>query len=128
MDADAPRGTQGRKMMERKLRKYLGWKGMLGGQKWEGLSSFGLSEGSGAGDGNQKKKGPGSGADGDGDRISEALKRKDQVMKERGASRRRVRGGAAAAGRSRDVGSKNEKKDIAGEGEMRDEAERIAKL
>ena len=108
---------------------YLGWKGKLGGQKGEGFSSFGLSEGSGAGDGNRKQKSPGGGADDrDGDGVSEALKRKDQVMKERGASRRRVRGGAAAAGRSKDVGSKKEKKNIAGEGEMRDEAERIAKL
>lgn len=36
MDADAAPGTQGRAMMERKLRLYLWWKGKLGERKKEG--------------------------------------------------------------------------------------------
>ncbi|KIM71372.1 hypothetical protein PILCRDRAFT_830383 [Piloderma croceum F 1598] len=141
MDADAPQGTQGRTMMEKKLQLYLLWKGKLNGWKQEGKlpGPFGMSgtTGEGEGTGYQKQKGLGSGGD-DGDGISEALKRKDQVMtlmRERGANRRRVRGGASASGGGSSStdgwglgrGSKKDQKDvIIGLGEMRDEAEPIA--
>ena len=57
-------------------------------------------------------------------------------MKERGASRRRVRGGVPAAGGGSGsarggsgVSTRKEQRDIiVGEGEMRDEAERVANL
>jgi DNA excision repair protein ERCC-4 len=124
MDASAPEGSRGRAMMEKKLRLYLWWKGKLSTRKLEGKGPFGLPDKSGDAlntGGYQKQKGL---RDGDGDGVSEALKKKDQVMKERGASRRRVRGGAPAGG----GGGKKEQKDIIGEGEMRDEAERVANL
>jgi len=121
MDADAEKGTQGRTMMETKLRLYLGWKGKLSGRREEGQGVVGLVKN---GETFQKEQG--------GDGVSEALKRKDQVMKERGASRRRVRGGAPTAGSARggDGGnSRKEQKDIIiGEGEMRAEADRVANL
>ena len=67
-----------------------------------------------------------------GDGVSKALKRKDQVTKERGVSRRRVRGGAPIAGSaSRGDGEnsrKGQKDIISGEGEMREEADRVANL
>lgn len=102
-------------------------------RKLEGKGPFGLPDKNGDAlntGGYQKQKGLGDG-DGDGDGVSEALKKKDHVMKERGDSRRRVRGGAPAGGGGRGVGSsggKKEQKDIIGEGEMRDEAERVANL
>jgi DNA excision repair protein ERCC-4 len=107
-------------MMEKKLKLYLGWKGKLNGKRNEQI-------GEGLGHGYQKQK---DSVAGEGDGVSEALKRKDQAMKERGASRRRVRGGAPATGGAVAAGgTKKEPKDlIIGEGEMRDEAERIADL
>jgi DNA excision repair protein ERCC-4 len=118
-------------MMEKKLRVYLGWKGKLG----IGTRVGGLSDGVGDGHQSQKKTGigGGGGGDGDGDGVSEALKRKDQVMRERGASRRRVRGGAPPSGGIGNGGGggggkKGQKDTIVGENEMRDEAERVANL
>lgn len=68
----------------------------------------------------------------DGSKTSEALKRKDQVIKERGASRRRVRGGAPTAESARGgdggIASKELRGIIIGESEMREEAERVANL
>ena len=78
MDADAPRGSQGRRMMEDKLRLYLWWKGKLSERKAEGKGPIALPKG--------KDKGETD--------ISEALKRKDKEKMERAANRRRVRGGA----------------------------------
>ena len=60
------------------------------------------------------------------------MKRKDQVMKERGVCRRRVRCEVPAAGSAREGdggNSRKEQKDIIiGEGEMRAEADRVANL
>ncbi len=80
MDADAPRGSQGRRMMEDKLRLYLWWKGKLSERKAEGKGPIALPKGK----------------DNAQDEISEALKRKDREKQDRAASRRRVRGGAPA--------------------------------
>jgi len=122
MDADAEQGTQGRTMMETKLRLYLGWKGKLSGRREEGQGVVGWPVKNG--ETFQKEQG--------GDGVSEALKRKDQVMKERGMCRRRVRGGAPTAGSARggDGGNwrKGQKDIITGEGEMRAEADRVANL
>ncbi|RDX42825.1 hypothetical protein OH76DRAFT_1362124 [Lentinus brumalis] len=73
MDADAPRGSQGRRMMEDKLRLYLWWKGKLSERKAEGKGPIALPKGK----------------DNAQDEISEALKRKDREKQDRAASRRR---------------------------------------
>jgi DNA excision repair protein ERCC-4 len=85
MNPDAPRGSQGRKMMLRKLRSYLWWKGKMSEEK---RNEKGLGEiVKASGDRNQQ------GHDG-GEGLSEAMKKKDKEKAERLASRRRVRGGA----------------------------------
>ena len=90
MDHDAPPGSKGRRMMLRKLRLYLWWKGQLSKRKQDGKSHFGLPDhGSRSTDGHERMYG-------DGEEISEALKRKDKLVADRAASRRRVRGGAPA--------------------------------
>ncbi|KAF7437499.1 hypothetical protein PC9H_004340 [Pleurotus ostreatus] len=76
MDADAPAGTQGRKMMLRKLYSYLAWKGKLNSQQRNDGTTF------------QRQS---SAA------LSEALKKKDREKAERSAGRRRVRGGAPSS-------------------------------
>lgn len=79
MDYDAPRGSQGRRMMERKLRTYLWWKGELNKRR------------------QPQRKAPqaqSARADGADPGISEALRKKDREFRERQANRRRVRGGA----------------------------------
>ena len=81
LDSDAPRGAQGRRMMEDKLRLYLWWKGKLAERKADGRAPIALPQGRGR-----------SGTD-----ISEALKRKDREKLARAANRRRIRGGAPAA-------------------------------
>ncbi|KZT71130.1 hypothetical protein DAEQUDRAFT_688077 [Daedalea quercina L-15889] len=83
MDYDAPRGSQGRRMMEKKLRAYLWWKGELNKRR-QPQSKLGFAQ-SGF-----RRQGKDDGDVG----VSEALKRKDREMRERQANRRRVRGGA----------------------------------
>lgn len=90
MDPSAPAGTQGKEMMERKLRLYLWWKGKLSARKEDGRRPFALPDKSGE----ALHRGDKTAAAG----VSEALKKKDQVTKERGANRRRVRGGVPAGG------------------------------
>ncbi|KAI0699621.1 hypothetical protein C8T65DRAFT_659230 [Cerioporus squamosus] len=107
MDADAPRGSQGRRMMEDKLRLYLWWKGKLSERKAEGKGPIALPKGK----------------DNAQDEISEALKRKDREKQERAASRRRVRGGApAAASKGRDTSG------AGGQVEVKKEADDIAEF
>ena len=109
MDADAPRGSQGRRMMEDKLRLYLWWKGKLSERKAEGRSPIALPKGRDQNDNNE---------------VSEALKRKDKERQERSANRRRVRGGApvaVSAGRETASGS-------VGEANIKQEADDIAAL
>ncbi|KAF9489165.1 hypothetical protein BDN71DRAFT_1491012 [Pleurotus eryngii] len=85
MDAEAPPGTLGRKMMIRKLYSYLAWKGKLNSQ--------------------QRNDGRGSGSAfaattferQNSTALSEALKKKDREKAERSAGRRRVRGGAPSS-------------------------------
>ncbi|KAG3229987.1 hypothetical protein P692DRAFT_201761852 [Suillus brevipes Sb2] len=83
MDGTAPKGSRGRSMMERKLRKYLYWKGENARQKQprhQQSPHFSAPQPQ-----------PSSQPEGE---ISEALKRKDKTRQERSANRRRVRGGA----------------------------------
>ena len=86
LEGDAPRGAQGRRMMEDKLRLYLWWKGKLSERKAEGKGPIALPQGKDQAD---------SG-------MSEALKKKDRDRQERQAKRRRVRGGGPAVGLGRD--------------------------
>lgn len=85
MDTAAPKGSRGRSMMERKLRRYLYWKGENARQKQPRRQQ---SQHSAAQP--QSSYQPDS-------ELSEALKRKDKTRQERSANRRRVRGGAPAS-------------------------------
>ncbi|OJA12366.1 hypothetical protein AZE42_04345 [Rhizopogon vesiculosus] len=85
MDTTAAKGSRGRSMMERKLRRYLYWKGENARHKHPRQLQPQLSA---------PQPRPSSQPDGE---ISEALKRKDKTRQERSANRRRVRGGAPAA-------------------------------
>ena len=108
LDGDAPRGTQGKRMMEDKLRLYLWWKGKLSERKTDGKGPIALPKGRD-----------------DHTPVSEAMKKKDEEKAKRAANRRRVRGGAPtpapAAGRDHaskpatvdDVEIKQEADDIA---------------
>ncbi|KAI0353441.1 hypothetical protein OH77DRAFT_1522621 [Trametes cingulata] len=110
MDASAPRGSQGRRMMEDKLRLYLWWKGKLSERRAEGKGPIALPQAQAQ----ERRQDEG---------VSEALKRKDRERQERAMNRRRVRGGAPAAATStRDSGSKG----TLGEGEIKKEADDIA--
>lgn len=130
MDSSVPQGMQGHKMMERKLRLYLWWKRKLSERKQEGKGPFALPDTSNEVLNQNINQNSGNGS---GDGVSEALKKKDQMARERGTNRRRVRGGAPV-GSSNSSGkaictSRTEKKDlIMDEGEMRDEAANIAEL
>jgi DNA excision repair protein ERCC-4 len=81
MDVAAPKGSRGRTMMERKLRRYLYWKGENAGQKHPRQQH------------QPQLSAPQPSSQPAGE-ISEALKRKDKTRQERSANRRRVRGGA----------------------------------
>ncbi|KAG1731335.1 uncharacterized protein EDB91DRAFT_1154579 [Suillus paluster] len=82
MNDTAPKGSRGRPMMERKLRRYLYWKGGNARQthpRQQPPPHFSAPQPQPSGE------------------ISEALKRKDKTRQERSANRRRVRGGAPAS-------------------------------
>ncbi|OAX33888.1 hypothetical protein K503DRAFT_725243 [Rhizopogon vinicolor AM-OR11-026] len=104
MDTTAAKGSRGRSMMERKLRRYLYWKGENTRHKHPRQLQPQLSA---------PQPQPSSQPDGE---ISEALKRKDKTRQERSANRRRVRGGAPAAvvpSKPAKVEARNEADDIA---------------
>lgn len=80
MDPDAPSGRRGRRMLENKLRLHLFWKARLSARSNEGRS-----------------RSTNTGQDPrDVDELNPALRKKDRDRAERGATRRRVRGGAPA--------------------------------
>ena len=84
MDPVAPKGSRGRSMMERKLRRYLYWKGENARQKQRRQQpQF-----------SAPRPQPSSKSYGE---VSEALKKKDKTRQERSANRRRLRGGAPAS-------------------------------
>jgi DNA excision repair protein ERCC-4 len=107
LDETAHEGARGRKMMMRKLRLYLWWKGQLNERKQGGKSHFSMPLDEDAG-------------------ISEALKKKDKEKAARTQSRRRVRGGAPVAA-GRDGTPKNEPKET-NLNRIQDEAERFEQL
>ena len=98
MDADAPRGSQGRTMMLQKLRRYLWWKSKLNEEKPSQPEPPNPTKGVGGGTQHNDASG-----------LSEAMKKKDKEKAQRLASRRRVRGGAVpssgASGSTRTVHS-----------------------
>ena len=115
MDPTAPSGQQGRKMMEDKLRLYLWWKSKLS------------EDASKARDGKPPtpvRKEPDQELK---NGLSEALRKKDRDKADRIASRRRVRGGAAASIASDRSKGKGPAMSL-GEEVMRDEAKSIAQL
>jgi DNA excision repair protein ERCC-4 len=83
MDSDALPGQHGRKMLEKKLRRYLYWKARLSARSAESQPP--------SANNNNRQSPPGD------DEISPALRKKDRDKAERAASRRRVRGGAPSA-------------------------------
>ena len=103
--------------MLRKLRLYLWWKGQLSKRKEDGKSHFGFPDH--ASRSYQRMHG-------DGEDISEALKRKDKLMADRAASRRRVRGGAPAA--AAPSGGRDAAKGDTIIGDMQNEADNFAEL
>lgn len=116
MNSDAPLGSQGRKMMEDKLRLYLWWKGKLAERKQDGRTPFAMPSG-------QKERGAGA------NEISEALRRKDKERQARAANRRRVRGGGpSASSSSRDAGVSANSNGTSSSGHTGDNPESIAQL
>ena len=116
MDSDAPRGGQGRRMMEDKLKLYLWWKGKLSERKADGKGPIALPKG-------RQDDIP----------VSEALKKKDEERAKRAASRRRVRGGAptnaaGGSGTGRDTAPAPVPTAPIGDVEIKQEAEDIATL
>ena len=107
LDPTAPERARGRKMMMRKLRLYLWWKGQLGERKQSGERHFAMPVEEDAG-------------------ISEALKKKDKEKAAKAQSRRRVRGGAPAAA-GRDGVPKPEPKEV-NLNEIQSEIERFEQL
>lgn len=129
MDPDAAQGSEGRKMMEDKLRLFLWWKARLGERKPDGKSgaeSSGFRSGRGA-----ASAGYGSATAGEGE-LSEALKRKDRERQARAANRRRVRGGAPVPsvrdGQPSNPEGPNAAPAPSGSGQSRDEAISIDEL
>ncbi|KAI0794969.1 hypothetical protein C8Q75DRAFT_748299 [Abortiporus biennis] len=95
MNSDSPPGTEGRKMMESKLRTYFWWKSRLGERKQENKPQ-GSTHGGPNQNQNQRNNPTSS-------ELGEALKKKDREKQARAASRRRTRGGGPPnAGASRD--------------------------
>lgn len=137
MDRSAPPHERGKKMMERRLRLYLWWKGKLSANAKEGKAPFPMPQPKNDDD---RTSAGGGGGGALAQELSEALRRKDAARKEKALSRRRMRGGAAgSAGASQRqvavpeeaelTGKEREKLGIlAGEGEMRTEADNVADL
>ncbi|KAK7689621.1 hypothetical protein QCA50_007414 [Cerrena zonata] len=116
MNSDAPLGSQGRKMMEDKLRLYLWWKGKLAERKQDGRTPFAMPSG-------QKSVALAA------SEISEALRRKDKERQARAANRRRVRGGGpSASSSSRDAGVSANSNGTSSSGHTGDNPESIAQF
>lgn len=92
MDVEAPKGHRGRRMMERKLRQYLLWRGNFEQQRSGKDQSCSVAQ-SNCG----TSRVAGSGSVKASTSLSESLKRKDKARQERGANRRRVRGGGPSS-------------------------------
>lgn len=122
LDTDAPKGEQGRRMMLRRLRTYLGWKAELHSTS----QNLGNASSTRAG-GSVQKPGMAS-VSGDGE-LSEAMKKKDRDRRDRAASRRRVRGGAPAASSTSQRPNDSDQEGVMRRGgPLMEEAEQIADL
>ncbi|KAF8526823.1 hypothetical protein JB92DRAFT_2870207 [Gautieria morchelliformis] len=126
LDLDAPKGEQGRPMMMRRLRGYLGWKADLHAS---------IQNQANANHPSFKRDAapilnPGDAGTSSGDGVlSEAMKKKDRDRRDRAARRRRVRGGAPAGANSSSSQRPKESEQeglMKSEGVMIDEAEKIA--
>jgi DNA excision repair protein ERCC-4 len=123
LDPDAPTGEQGRPMMMRRLRGYLGWKADLHASM-QNHANPGSKRDAAA-----PVKNPGNAATSGGGELSEAMKKKDRDRRDRAANRRRVRGGAPGAHWSSERPKESEQEGLMkSEGLMIDEAEKIADL
>lgn len=116
VDQNAPRGQKGRKIMERRLKTYLFWKGRLTDSGGKSQREFGQSV-------------PASKTPVPNDQPSEALRRKDALRKERQGSRRRVRGGLPGGAPSERIQEPEAKAGaMGGESVVQHEAEQLAEL
>jgi len=116
LDQNAPRGQKGRKIMERRLRNYLFWKGRLTNSGGKSQREVG-----------QSVSAPRTPATDD--QPSEALRRKDALKKERLGSRRRMRGGPPGGAPSeRTQEPETRTGAMGGESVMQHEAEQLAEL
>jgi len=116
MDQNAPRGQKGRKVMERRLRNYLFWKGRLANSGGKSQRDVGQSV--------SAPKTPVTD-----DQPSEALRRKDALRKERQGSRRRARGGPPGGTLSERTQEPEARAGaMGGESVVQHEAEQLAEL
>ncbi|KAF8580272.1 hypothetical protein K439DRAFT_1415468 [Ramaria rubella] len=116
LDADAPKGEQGHRMMLRRLRNYLTWKAQLHtfAQKQKsnknGSSSLNNAMTSGEGE------------------LSEAMKKKDRDKRDRAANRRRIRGGGPSTGSVQQRFKETDQEGMMKNGIIMDEAEQMAEF
>ena len=153
MDVDAEPGMRGRKMMEKKLRGYVIWKGNLNGGNTKPDANANAKRGATTSTSASTPQQTTAQAQSSSTELSEGLRRKDAAVRQRNQNRRRVRGGAPATATASGSGNGNgggvsdvsasasafvenaasakerEKFGILlGEGEMRNEADEIAEL
>jgi len=99
IDPDARPGRKGTKMMQRRLKEYLSWRGRLGGQDFNKVSeSNDTTQGYPSRVSNVKGKGE-KGRD----ETSDVLRKKNREKVEKTAGRRRVRGGAPSSSTKRNA-------------------------
>lgn len=113
-DMKAEHGKQGHRLLRRKLKLYLWWKGKLAQEE-----RARKRDAAGPAPQNKHKAK-------DGESMSEALKRKDKQIAERNANRRRMRGGAPTPVAS--TSRVKVEEGVQAESEMLREAEDIADL
>lgn len=102
INPDARPGRKGAKMMQRRLKEFLSWRGRLGSQDSNGATmSNGTSQGYSSRVSNVKGKGKEKGRD---EIVSDALRKRDRERIENTIGRRRVRGGAPSSSNKRNVG------------------------
>jgi DNA excision repair protein ERCC-4 len=98
MDTEAVSGRKGARMMQKRLRTYLFWRGKLEKDlSGDSSSSANASSTNMGGSGKGKERERDSG-------VNEALRKKDKERAEKSARRRRVRGGAPSGGSTRNAG------------------------
>lgn len=102
INPDAGPGRKGAKMMQRRLKEYLSWRGRLGTQDSNGTSvNNGTTQGCSSRVSHVKGKGKEKGRD---EIVSDALRKRDRERIEKTVGRRRVRGGAPNSSHKRNGG------------------------